>query len=79
MTGTGIQEDPYVVGSWEEFEQAASIGTHIKLGNDIYAPDTATNLDMNNVDSLDGDDHACLLYTSPSPRDPKTSRMPSSA
>ena len=25
------------------------------------------------------DDKACLLYTSPSPRDPKTSRMPSSA
>ena len=23
--------------------------------------------------------HHCLLYTSPSPRDPKTSRMPSSA
>ena len=23
--------------------------------------------------------HSCLLYTSPSPRDPKTSRMPSSA
>ena len=23
--------------------------------------------------------HLCLLYTSPSPRDPKTSRMPSSA
>ena len=23
--------------------------------------------------------HFCLLYTSPSPRDPKTSRMPSSA
>ncbi len=23
--------------------------------------------------------HVCLLYTSPSPRDPKTSRMPSSA
>ena len=26
-----------------------------------------------------GNDGACLLYTSPSPRDPKTSRMPSSA
>ena len=25
------------------------------------------------------DDKVCLLYTSPSPRDPKTSRMPSSA
>ena len=24
-------------------------------------------------------EHTCLLYTSPSPRDPKTSRMPSSA
>ena len=26
-----------------------------------------------------GSDRTCLLYTSPSPRDPKTSRMPSSA
>ena len=26
-----------------------------------------------------GNDNDCLLYTSPSPRDPKTSRMPSSA
>ena len=24
-------------------------------------------------------EYTCLLYTSPSPRDPKTSRMPSSA
>ena len=28
---------------------------------------------------LDGPYYICLLYTSPSPRDPKTSRMPSSA
>ena len=27
----------------------------------------------------EGRDNTCLLYTSPSPRDPKTSRMPSSA
>ena len=27
----------------------------------------------------DGKVYGCLLYTSPSPRDPKTSRMPSSA
>ena len=26
-----------------------------------------------------GEAYRCLLYTSPSPRDPKTSRMPSSA
>ena len=30
-------------------------------------------------DKLGGQGATCLLYTSPSPRDPKTSRMPSSA
>ena len=29
--------------------------------------------------SKDDNSKICLLYTSPSPRDPKTSRMPSSA
>ena len=28
---------------------------------------------------INGRPHACLLYTSPSPRDPTSSRMPSSA
>ena len=36
----------------------------VSLCNDIIKEDLA---------------EACLLYTSPSPRDPKTSRMPSSA
>ena len=31
------------------------------------------------LEELFGQDVFCLLYTSPSPRDPKTSRMPSSA
>ena len=31
------------------------------------------------ADSYAVDSNGCLLYTSPSPRDPKTSRMPSSA
>ena len=31
------------------------------------------------LESVFGDSITCLLYTSPSPRDPKTSRMPSSA
>ena len=31
------------------------------------------------ADLLPARAEACLLYTSPSPRDPKTSRMPSSA
>ena len=35
---------------------------------------TQTNMNVNEVIA-----NSCLLYTSPSPRDPKTSRMPSSA
>ena len=31
------------------------------------------------LEQLQGLYYVCLLYTSPSPRDPKTSRMPSSA
>ena len=31
------------------------------------------------IEQLEGQPSVCLLYTSPSPRDPKTSRMPSSA
>ena len=34
---------------------------------------------LNQIKVLSYKDKGCLLYTSPSPRDPKTSRMPSSA
>ena len=39
----------------------------------------ADGLVMTNAHVVNGSDKVCLLYTSPSPRDPKTSRMPSSA
>ena len=35
--------------------------------------------DQENFFALDPEDWACLLYTSPSPRDRQKSRMPSSA
>ena len=41
---------------------------YIDISNDEEA--TKKAIELNN---------GCLLYTSPSPRDPKTSRMPSSA
>ena len=34
------------------------------------------NISLSDLENING---TCLLYTSPSPRDPKTSRMPSSA
>ena len=52
--------------------------------SDIYGyvvhliPDDWNNLDVENYENI-GLDGSCLLYTSPSPRDLSTSRMPSSA
>ena len=42
--------------------------SHDRLKNNAYVEDKDT-----------GELHSCLLYTSPSPRDLSTSRMPSSA
>ena len=46
----------------------ATFGAHTEAG--LYSAPGRTEI---------GGNHTCLLYTSPSPRDPKTSRMPSSA
>ena len=61
----------------------------VKLLQDSLNKVTLIALDFNNFDDGRGYSQAyllskrwkytCLLYTSPSPRDPKTSRMPSSA
>ena len=71
-----------------------ALGDHREAVNNLNVypvpdGDTGTNMSLtlrSVVDELDGADpdmasvcKACLLYTSPSPRDPKTSRMPSSA
>ena len=41
--------------------------------------DWAMDIGHNIIHGSDGEDTACLLYTSPSPRDATLSRMPSSA
>ena len=50
---------------------------HLEEGSIVALPtETVYGLAAN---ALNAEACACLLYTSPSPRDPKTSRMPSSA
>ena len=61
---------------------------HAKLGDDVFEEDPTVNELQEYAASLFGKEAAlycssgtqtCLLYTSPSPRDLSTSRMPSSA
>ena len=52
------------------FEEIKAKGLSLDMSRGKPAADQL-NLSMGMMD--------CLLYTSPSPRDPKTSRMPSSA
>ena len=52
-----------------------------KGGIILYPTDTIWGIgcDATNAEAVKRVYDICLLYTSPSPRDPKTSRMPSSA
>ena len=48
--------------------------------SDIDDPEGVLHERMeDSVDNVEADMYVCLLYTSPSPRDLSTSRMPSSA
>ena len=51
----------------------------VTVTNPITFDSYHIKLDMSTKSNVNNDDRSCLLYTSPSPRDPKTSRMPSSA
>ena len=60
-------EDPLDISNWENYRQFTSF--------------SASEVESGELDTWleEGDYRACLLYTSPSPRDLSTSRMPSSA
>ena len=71
---------PSLLAASGEIEELANEPTRFPTANgtidDSDAQTLLTNLNANNPIDVMG---VCLLYTSPSPRDPKTSRMPSSA
>ena len=50
---------------------------HYKADSELYSK--FTNMTGIKVNLINGKSGACLLYTSPSPRDEQSSRMPSSA
>ena len=60
----------------ERFKFCVSGGSTPKA---VYKLLSKSDLRWDMVDVFLGDERCCLLYTSPSPRDESTSRMPSSA
>ena len=69
-----VRDHPDAIDFLERQTQDTLDQSHSKLI--AAAPAAAQRL----IDLInDENNRGCLLYTSPSPRDPKTSRMPSSA
>ena len=60
------------------FFKSSAIANYEKTFFDLNIESISGNI-INFSDFKDNAVLVCLLYTSPSPRDPKTSRMPSSA
>ena len=73
-------KDRVFISGVENLVQELSDGTDAGLSNCVYV---TCGMDIQEIYALffrhPPEHYACLLYTSPSPRDPKTSRMPSSA
>ena len=70
ITGTNIQHDGNTISS------PSTTGNSNTLNG---VTSTWTNLDLSNKPNFTMTTPGCLLYTSPSPRDSRRSRMPSSA
>ena len=78
-TGTAVLNGPVYVGKTAAspgYEAVLNVASNSAPQNPLDAqPRCNANLAL----KVDGDSKFCLLYTSPSPRDVKRSRMPSSA
>ena len=86
-----MRENKTIVNSWNEWDPLKHVIVGRADGTCIPAPEPALDAkvpedsDMRGQfgprtkDTVDKANQLCLLYTSPSPRDLSTSRMPSSA
>ena len=61
-------------------QQGRACAALMRIARDFARPDGPLHHDLTHYVDADGHDNMiCLLYTSPSPRDKRQSRMPSSA
>ena len=72
-------ESHFKVGSYVTLGSNPSVYEITSSKNDVYTLTSVEN-ESNVIEGVEIDSiHGCLLYTSPSPRDKRQSRMPSSA
>ena len=82
QAGEAVGDDPLVA---EGAEDAQALGEALRRGGGVAGSEVdlaeivGQGGDAPLVALLAGQDETCLLYTSPSPRDKRQSRMPSSA
>ena len=76
VTDPGLAELPIVK---EALSACASEGLSCSVFSDVQPNPTGTNVEQGVGVFKEGEHDGCLLYTSPSPRDQRGSRMPSSA
>ena len=83
-----MSENKTIVNSWNEWDPLKHVIVGRADGTCIPAPEPALDAKVPEDSDMRGQfgprtkdtvDKACLLYTSPSPRDYAASRMPSSA
>ena len=79
-----ISEKVFIkIEKWNLYLGDAGLARHLAIeciSNKDQGPLEAAKLSLKAINVKVGDGvNSCLLYTSPSPRDPKISRMPSSA
>ena len=69
-----MNKNNIIVNSWNEWDPLKHVIVGKADGTCIPAPEPALDAKV-----PEDSDMSCLLYTSPSPRDKRQSRMPSSA
>ena len=74
-----MSENKTIVNSWNEWDPLKHVIVGRADGTCIPAPEPALDAKVPEDSDMRGQFGPCLLYTSPSPRDLSTSRMPSSA
>ena len=79
LDGRNCKHMAAVLYEWSENEAEEKKDEENAINTDLFQPAYTVNSHKKKLTAVEGLVSGCLLYTSPSPRDRTSSRMPSSA